>query len=275
MSQGRVPTGRPVRPIGAVTRGTTNPNRLRRVDNWIVATCGDLIRDAADPLVVDLGYGASPVTVVELRARLAAAVRPDVRVVGLEIDPVRVASAAPAADPPGLTFGRGGFELAGLRPVLVRAFNVLRQYPESEVAPAWRIMTRALQPGGVLVEGTCDELGRLAGWVLVDATGPRSLTLAARLSTLDSPAVLAQRLPKALIHHNVPGTGIHALIDALEDGWRAAAPYATFGPRQRWRRTVEAVRAAGWPVLDRPARWRLGEVTVAWGAVAPPEPTPR
>jgi hypothetical protein len=263
----------PGRPIGAVTRGTTHPNRLRRVDNWIVAACGDLLRDAADPLVVDLGYGASPVTVVELRARLAAAVRPDVRVVGLEIDPVRVAAAAPAADPPGLAFRRGGFELAGLRPVLVRAFNVLRQYAEPEVAPAWRMMTEALQPGGVLVEGTCDELGRIAGWVLVDATGPRSLTLAARLSTLDSPAVLAERLPKALIHHNVPGTGVHALISALEDGWRAAAPYATFGPRQRWRRTIEAVRAAGWPVLDRPARWRLGEVTVAWSAVAPPATT--
>ncbi|WP_234361666.1 class I SAM-dependent methyltransferase [Plantactinospora sp. BB1] len=267
---GRRGTAPPARPVGAVTRGTTNPNRLRRVDNWIAATCADLLRDAADPLVVDLGYGASPVTVVELRARLAAAVRPDVRVVGLEIDPVRVAAAEPAADPPGLAFDRGGFELAGLRPVLVRAFNVLRQYAEPEVVPAWRRMTGALQPGGVLVEGTCDELGRLAGWLLVDASGPRSLTLAARLSTLESPASLAERLPKALIHHNVPGTGVHGLIRALEEGWRDAAPYATFGPRQRWRRTVEAVRAAGWPVLDRPARWRLGEVTVAWSAVAPP-----
>ncbi|MEO3818282.1 class I SAM-dependent methyltransferase [Plantactinospora sp. B24E8] len=253
-----------------MTRGTTNPNRLRRVDNWIAATCGDLLRDAADPLVVDLGYGASPVTVVELRNRLATAVRPDVRVVGLEIDPVRVAAAEPAAAPPGLTFGRGGFELAGLRPVLVRAFNVLRQYAEPEVVPAWQIMTGALRPGGVLVEGTCDELGRIGGWLLVDASGPRSLTLAARLATLDSPAVLAERLPKALIHHNVPGTRVYALIQALEDGWRAAAPYATFGPRQRWRRTIEATRAAGWPVLDRPARWRLGEVSVPWSAVAPP-----
>ncbi|MBF9131264.1 class I SAM-dependent methyltransferase [Plantactinospora sp. S1510] len=258
------------RPVGAVTRGTTNPNRLRRVDNWIAATCADLIRDTPDPVVVDLGYGASPVTVVELRARLAATVRADVRVVGLEIDPVRVDAAAPAADPPGLTFGRGGFELAGLRPILVRAFNVLRQYAEPEVVPAWRTVTGALQPGGVLVEGTCDELGRLAAWLLVDPTGPRSLTLAARLSTLDGPGSLAERLPKALIHHNVPGTGVHALIRALEDGWRDAAPYATFGPRQRWLRTVEAVRAAGWPVLDRPARWRHGEITVAWAAVAPP-----
>src|SRR5262245_43150455 len=88
-------------PRGTVTRGTTNPNRLRRVDNWLVATYGRLLREAADPLVVDLGYGATPVTTVELHARLAR-VRPDVRVVGLEIDPVRVAQAEPVADPPGL-----------------------------------------------------------------------------------------------------------------------------------------------------------------------------
>ncbi|WP_446211560.1 class I SAM-dependent methyltransferase [Micromonospora sp. IBSANI012] len=258
-----------MRPQGVVTRGTTNPNRLRRVDNWIVATCGDRLRAAADPLVVDLGYGTTPVTAVELRARLATGVRADVRVVGLEIDPVRVAAAAPAADPPGLTFARGGFELAGLRPVLVRAFNVLRQYDESEVAAAWRTVTGRLAPGGALVEGTCDELGRLGSWVLVDAAGPRTLTLAARLATLETPAQLAERLPKALIHRNVPGERVHDLIRALDDAWQAAAGYAPFGPRQRWLRAVGALKQAGWPVLDRPHRWRQGELTLPWPAVAP------
>lgn len=242
------------RPLGVATRGTTNPNRLRRVDNWIVETCGDALRAAADPLVVDLGYGATPVTPVELRARLAAGVRADVRVVGLEIDPVRVAAARPAADPPGLTFARGGFELAGLRPALVRAFNVLRQYDESEVADAWHTVTGRLAPGGLLVEGTCDELGRLGSWVLLDATGPRTLTLSTKLTTLESPATLAERLPKALIHRNVPGERVHDLIEALEQAWRSAAGYAPFGPRQRWLRTVEAVKESGWPVQDTPAR---------------------
>ncbi|MDZ5444594.1 class I SAM-dependent methyltransferase [Micromonospora sp. 4G57] len=258
-----------MKPLGVVTRGTTNPNRLRRVDNWIAETCGDALRAAADPLVVDLGYGATPVTAVELRARLAAGVRADVRVVGLEIDPVRVAAAQPAADPPGLTFARGGFELAGLRPALVRAFNVLRQYDEGEVADAWHTVTDRLAPGGLLVEGTCDELGRLGSWVLLDADGPRTLTLAAKLTTLTSPAELAERLPKALIHRNVPGERIHDLIRALDDAWRAAAGYAPFGPRHRWLETVRAVRAAGWPVLDRPRRWRQGELTVPWPAITP------
>jgi hypothetical protein len=255
-----------MRPLGAVTRGTTNPNRLRRVDRWIAAVLGPRLRSATDPLVVDLGYGRLPVTTVELRSRLVP-VRPDVRLVGLEIDPVRVADAQPAADPPGLTFARGGFELAGLRPVLVRAMNVLREYGEPDVRPAWAAMTGALAPGGAVVEGTCDELGRVAAWILLDGGGPVSLTLAARLSTLEAPGTLAERLPKALIHHNVPGRPVHSFLSTLDDAWRAAAPYAAFGPRQRWMRAVGSVRAAGWPIGYGPRRWRLGEVTVAAPAV--------
>jgi len=251
------------RPRGVVTRGTTNPNRLRRVDNWIVAYHGRLLRAADDPLVVDLGFGASAVTTVELAARLAR-LRPGIRVVGLEIDPERVRAAEPRAAPPGLVFARGGFELAGLRPVLVRAMNVLRQYSEEEVAGAWAEMASALAPGGLLVEGTSDELGRLGAWVVVDRGGPRTLTLAAKLSTLDRPATLAERLPKALIHRNVPGEQVFALLSALDEGWRDAAPLSTFGPRQRWVRAVETVRERGWQVLDRRSRWRLGEVTVPW-----------
>ena len=74
-------------PVGNITRGTTNPNRLRRVDRWISTL--PVLRHTKDPLVVDLGFGASAVTTVELRERLLH-VRPDVEVVGLEIDPARV-----------------------------------------------------------------------------------------------------------------------------------------------------------------------------------------
>ncbi len=255
-------------PVGAVTRGTTNPNRLRRMDNWLVHALGPPLRDAADPLVDDLGYGAAPVTAIELRSRLAR-IRRDVRVVGLEIDPARVAGARPAADPPGLEFRRGGFELAGLRPLVVRAANVLRQYDEAEVAGAWATVRAALAPRGVLVDGTCDELGRLGSWIAVTREdGPVTLTLATRLSTLERPARFAERLPKALIHHNVAGHPVHDLLRALDDAWAAAAPYTVYGPRQRFVRTVTAVRDAGWPVLREPRRWRLGELTVPWSAVS-------
>ena len=39
-------------------------------------------------------------------------------------------------------------------------------------------------------------------------------------------------------------------------------------PRARWTEAV-ALLAADWPVRDRRARWRLGEVTLDWAAVTP------
>ena len=258
-----------MKPIGAVTRGTTNPNRLRRVDNWIAFRCGDVIAAAPVPLVVDLGYGAAPVTTVELRARLSAAVRADVAVVGLEIDPVRVQAAQAAADPPLLEFRRGGFEVAGLRPQVVRAFNVLRQYDEASAARAWDTMRGALAPGGLVVEGTCDEWGRRSTWVALDEDGPLTLTLATRVSDLERPSDLAERLPKALIHHNVPGQPVHAFLTAFDAAWASAAGLSTFGPRQRWAAACEALAADGWPLVGPTRRWRHGEVSVRWAAVSP------
>jgi len=260
----RLAAGR-ARALGLPTRGTTNPNRLRRMDNWITAVLAPQLRSAPDPLVIDLGYGASPITAVELADRLGR-VRPDVRVLGLERDPERVAAALPAADPPRLTFARGGFELAGTRPAVVRAANVLRQYDEPAAARAWTTMRQALGPGGVIVEGTCDELGRLGCWVLLDAAGPVSLTVGCRVDAIDRPSDLAARLPKALIHHNVPGQPIHAFLRDLDATWDAAASLATFGARQRWAAACHAM-AAQWPVTT--SRSRYGELTVPWAAVAP------
>jgi hypothetical protein len=234
------------------------------MDNWITGTLGGRLRAASDPLVVDLGYGATPVTAVELAARLTR-VRADVRVVGVEIDPDRVAAAQPSADPPRLTFVRGGFELAGLRPTVVRAANVLRQYDVAAAAAAWDTMRAGLAPGGVLVEGTCDEIGRLAGWVLLGEQGPLSLTLACSVRNLSRPSELAERLPKALIHRNVPGQAIHAFLTDLDRAWDSSAPLSTFGPRQRWTAACHALTVT-WPVDVTRARY--GEVTVDWSAVA-------
>lgn len=260
-------------PVGTITRGTTNPNRLRRCDRWLAGPQAWRLRTAVEPVVVDLGYGASPVTAVELLARLRR-VRDDVRVVGIEIDPQRVALAREQAGAvPGLDFRVGGFEVpldGGRRPVVVRAFNVLRQYAEDEVETAWATTLARLAPGGLLVDGTCDEVGRRATWVALEpGVGPVSLTVSVRLRGLERPSDVAERLPKALIHRNVPGERVHAFLAAADDLWARAAPAGSFGVRQRWLATVTGLKAAGWPLVDGPARWRLGEVTVAWDAVAP------
>jgi hypothetical protein len=263
----RLAAGR-ARALGLPTRGTTNANRLRRVDRWLLATQLPRLRDSARPLVVDLGYGSSAVTTLELVDRLESEVD-GLEVVGLEIDPARVAAVELDRDPPRVDFRVGGFELAGLQPVLVRAFNVLRQYDEESAAQAWDTMRAALGPGGVIVEGTCDEWGRRSAWVALDADGPLTLTFSARLSTIGTPSDLAERLPKALIHHNVPGQPIHQFLQAFDAAWAAAAGLTPFGPRQRWVAAVDSLGAQGWPLVGSTRRWKHGEVTVRWSAVGP------
>ncbi len=268
-------------PVGQPTRGTTGTNRLRRNDRWIAAS--DAFRRADDPLVIDLGYGASGVTAFELAQRLRHA-RPDAEVIGLELDPARVANAreqleevradrTPFASDLPVSFQRGGFEVplpGGRRPAVIRAMNVLRQYDESEVADAWKSVASRLAPGGMLVEGTCSEIGRVASWVDVASDGlPVRFTISLRLAELEHPGVVAERLPKALIHRNIPGERIHDLLQALDREWERAAPMSTFGAVQRWLATVAALKAQGIPVQGDRRRWRLGELTVPWSTVTP------
>jgi hypothetical protein len=264
-------------PIGSITRGTTNPNRLRRVDRWAQTWPG--LRSTPQPLVVDLGYGAKAITPVEFVERIRK-VRPDAQLIGFEIDPDRVASAREelaawtAAGRPiaGVTFELGGFETplaAGQKATIIRAFNVLRQYDEVDVLPAWHRMVAALSPEGVLIEGTCDEIGRVSTWVAITGAGPQSLSLSLKLDGLDEPSIAAERLPKILIHRNVAGENIHRFMLELDRAWKTQAPLSSFGASQRWVATVETMKASGWPVQGGRTRWRLGEITVDWEAVAP------
>ncbi|MGW4158011.1 class I SAM-dependent methyltransferase [Streptomyces sp. NPDC004788] len=264
----RTPRTVGARPVGTVTRGTTNPNRLRRQDRWIAAVHGPALRRSdAPPVAVDLGYGAAPWTAVELLARLRTA-DPRTLLYGIEIEPARVAAAKPY-ECEGLEFRHGGFEVPVPGEVaLIRAANVLRQYDEEQVAAVWERLRARLAPEGLLVEGTCDEIGRRHVWVALDRSGPRTVTFATRLGSLDRPSDLAERLPKALIHRNVPGEPVHAFLRDFDRAWAAAAPFASLGARQRWIRAVRDL-AADWPLTDGPRRWRQGEVTVRWEALAP------
>ncbi|MCK7676064.1 class I SAM-dependent methyltransferase [Corynebacterium pygosceleis] len=257
------------RPIGVSTRGTTNRNRLRRCDRWMShePRVLQVLRRADRPLALDVGYGASDTTTVEWAQRLRT-LRPDISVTGLEITPERI---LPPRD--GVTFELGGFELAGYSPHLVRAFNVLRQYDVEQVLPAWRTVTSRLAPGGVFVEGTCDELGRRGSWLLIDDGGPVSLTLAWDPFDVERPSDVAARLPKVLIHRNVPGEPVHDLLTAADRAWECAAGWAPHGPRARWREARRILTESGVPLtaIRRPVRDCL--LTVPWSVVAPADHT--
>lgn len=251
-------------PIGVITRGTTHSNRLRRCDRWMrhhPAIQRSLIH-ANHPLVIDLGYGASHTTTCEW-ARWLRQIRADVDVLGLEIDPARVL-------PPreGVRFARGGFELAGHTPVLVRALNVLRQYDASQVIDVWEQVCGNLAEGGFFIEGTCDELGRRCSWVLLDARGPQSLTLAWDPLHTGHPSELAERLPKALIHRNIIGENIYDLLRQADAAWDRAAGWAPYGPRIRWREARQLLMNADVPLEPLRRRIRDNILTVPWEYVA-------
>ena len=262
------PSRKAVPPVGTITRGTTASTASA------AATAGSSTTNSSarhcarppTPLVVDLGYGAAPWTTFELAARLRT-VRPDLEVVGLEIDPARVVEPRD-----GVRFARGGFELAGLRPTLVRAFNVLRQYPEEAVPDAWSRIQSNLAPDGLLVDGTCDELGRRCAWVLLDRHRPLSLTLAWDPFTVDRPSDIAERLPKALIHRNIAGERIHTLLTAADQAWERSAAMAPYGPRVRWREAAQMLRANGFPLRPYHRRMRDCVLSVPWDVVAPSHP---
>jgi hypothetical protein len=206
--------------------------------------------------------------------RLAARA-PNAIVVGVEIDRERVAAAEPHSTNQ-LRFIYGGFEtplpadLGANRPVeVIRALNVLRQYNESEVAAAWALMQSRLSEHGRIIEGTCDEIGRLASWVTLDRERPLTFTISLRLGGLEAPGKVAERLPKALIHHNIEGEKIHDYLTALDKAWAVSSSQSAFGAVQRWLATCKIMQDAGWPIASEPKRWRLGELTVDWQAVAP------
>ena len=138
--------------------------------------------------------------------------------------------------------------------MLVRALNVLRQYDEAGAAEAWaQLREPARRPAGCSSRAPATRLGRRACWVALDASGPLTITFAARVAGLERPSDLAERLPKALIHRNVPGEPVHAFLTAFNRAWAAGAPYAAFGPaaalagggRAAGRRTAGRWSAAG------------------------------
>ena len=259
------------KPVGAITRGTTNPNRLRRIDRYITSL--DFLRNIKWPLAVDLGYGRTPVTAVELLSRLRK-VAPEIKVLGVEIDPERVQEAKPLEHSL-LAFTHGGFEIpipsefSERKDVdVIRALNVLRQYSESEVESAWALMQSRLSETGLIIEGTSDEIGRVASWVTLDKLGPLSFTISLRLQGLERPGKVAERLPKILIHKNIPGNNIHRYLKDLDLEWEKAASFGVFGSAQRFVQLAKAMLQAGWPIENKPKRWRLGELSVDYKAIS-------
>jgi len=275
MSARRHPLAPPKRPLGQPTRGKTARNRLRRVDTFLAVYDPGLLRRADGPydgaFFVDLGYGAEPATTLESAERLRR-INPALPVLGVEIDPERVAAAQPYAD--NLThFRLGGFNLP-LRPRadgcqdavrIIRAFNVLRQYEERAVAAAWEAMGESLLPGGLLIEGTSEPFGRV--WVANvlrrdphpsplpggEGAGLRyeGLLFSTNFRLGFDPGQFQPVLPKNLIHRMTPGEPVYALMEAWKRAALETMAARVWGSRHWFVAAAHRLAALGYPVVLR------------------------
>jgi hypothetical protein len=252
------------KPQGQITRGKTAANRLRRVDNFILLYEPSLLTRTgglfADSLFVDLGYGFDPRTTLESAARFRG-VNPNLKILGVEIDKERVEAAQPFADDK--TFFRlGGFNLplqAGETVRLIRAFNVLRQYEENDVAPAYDLLAQHVLSGGLMIEGTSNPHGSIwtanlarraesAAWqmeALVFSTNFHRAFEAAEFQTI---------LPKNYIHRMMRGEAIFDFMEAWKRATAATSAVKVYGDKQWFAASAERLAERGYKV-DLRKKW--------------------
>lgn len=253
----RHPLAAPKKPQGQVTRGKTARNRLRQVDNFLLRYDPSLLTRAdgnfAEALFVDLGYGAEAVTTLESAERFRR-LNPNLKILGVEIDPQRVAAALPFADD--RTFFRlGGFNLplqSGENVRLIRAFNVLRQYEERDVLPAWEQMARGVLPGGLLIEGTSNPTGAIWAANLLRRAETdwrqEALVFFTNFHPGFDPELFQTILPKNYIHRVVPGEPIGEFFAAWKAAYAETSPIQTWGLRQWFAASAKGLARRGYKI---------------------------
>jgi hypothetical protein len=176
-----------------------------------------------------------------------------------------VREALPYAQP-GLEFRLGGFNLplgADKSAGVIRAMNVLRQYPEQEYARSLALLGSYLGPAGILLEGTSDPPGNMMALTLYLRGGGfllhGGLALIANLRRPFSPRQLQAILPKNYIHHLEPSSPLDAFFGAWSACWQRAIQTQVHDPRRLF---AEAARwlheEHGYHLSARPGFLRRG-----------------
>lgn len=258
------------KPQGHQTRGKTARNRLRRSDIFMLLTEGSLIRMQDPPeqrsFYIDLGYGFEPFTTLESAHRLRKQ-NPNLPVLGVEIDPERVAMGKPYEDE-NTFFRLGGFNLPllpGESARLIRAFNVLRQYDESEWAKPIEQLGQQMIPGGMLLEGTSNPYGSVwtANVIRRSSVPPYPVIREGFLFSTNfhagfEPDLFQPVLTKNYIHRMVPGEEIYDFMERWKTACRNQAPMRSFGLRALFDASARALYNAGYKIDLRPQLLRRG-----------------
>lgn len=266
---------RPQKPVGQITRGKTASNRLRRVDNFILLYEPALLTRTdslfADSIFLDLGYGFDARTTLESAERFRR-VNPALKILGVEIDKERVEAALPYADEK--TFFRlGGFNLPlheTEQVRLIRAFNVLRQYEETDFAPACDTLARYVLPGGLMIEGTSNPFGSMwvANVVRMQGSGQwkiEALVFSTNFRLGFDVAEFQTILPKNLIHRVVEGETIHAFFEAWKASARETSSMKTYGAKQWFISAAQRLAEKGFDV-EKNRSW-LAKGYLIWNQV--------
>lgn len=258
-------------PIGQQTRGKTARNRLRRADIFLTRFAPALIKQPDPPgkkaLFVDLGFGATPHTTLE-SANHFWKLNPSLGILGVEIDPDRVSSAR-GTKTDQIDFRLGGFNLPLKKNEtvrLIRAFNVLRQYDETDYLDSIQMMTTNLIVGGMLIEGTSDPFGRV--WaanlfrkVAENKTDLEALIFSTNFRISFNPADFQPVLPKNLIHHMAEPSPILGFFNC----WKAVAlekiHYKAFSDRQWFIETANRLADEGYQLDLRKKMLKSGFLT--------------
>lgn len=258
----------PTRPLGHETRGKTARNRLRRVDIFLIRYAPDLLKRQEgkykSALYVDIGFGHQPITTVESASQFRK-LNPDLPVLGVEIDPERV-SAAQSFQAENVSFRLGGFNIPLKQDEtvrLIRAFNVLRQYSEEEVAKAYDSLLENLLPGGLIIEGTSDPFGRIWAANLIrkkdgGAADYEGLVFSTNFRWGFDPGLFQSVLPKNLIHHMNDGEIIHQFFTDWKNAANTAIGYKQFGLRHWFMETAVLLEQEGYQIDTRKKFLRSG-----------------
>ena len=208
--------------------------------------------------IIDLGYGEKPYSTIEL-AEMAQCLDVPPAIIGIEASEHRHRQALALATPEIEYLFGDAQTIAQCKPTakLVRAINVLRQYPPAEVSTIRRSWLDFCQPDTLLTEGTTDRDGNVLGmWVLGQE---RSATLVLGASCLQSfaPAQVRAALPNDLRWQHSRPTWVDAFFSRWTELWRETP--SDLKPSERFVGSIEALHQShpSWVRSDL-GLWNLG-----------------
>ncbi len=245
--------------MGRQTRGKTKPHRHLMWLKWLELRFNQS-NEFCDRSIIDLGYGEKPYGVTEL-FDATRVFSPPPTIIGIESAEHRHRQAI-ALDHPEISFVFGtGDALAHCQPSpkIIRALNVLRQYPPEEVASIRTLWLQACPIDALLTEGTTDRDGDALAMWCQSRQEPRSLTFGVSGRRGFAPNQLMAVLPNDLRWLHPKPTWLERLFKEWTLAW--ARSEANFDPLKRFNLSIENLsqHRPSW-VSDLPHLWDAGLV---------------